>query len=344
MDGAPREHGMVDPYAAAAAPFAAAAGADLGDPDENAGSLANLTEVVLPCLDAIEARSVMEVGAYRAKLTGELVSWAEGAGARVVAIEPVPQPELLELDAGSADLELVAETSHEALPRLPLADAIILDGDHNYYTLSEELRLVAERASGSELPLLIFHDVGWPLARRDAYSDPDLVPKEHRHPYAWNVALMPGNPGVVDEGMPFACVAVSEGGPRNGVLTAIEDFMAEHDGLELATVPAFFGLGVVWHTEAPWADAVAEALEPWNRNPVLERLEANRIVQVAERWGNARRLRERSDRGIEQENLLRAMLQSNAFAMAERMSRLRQRGEPMFSREQVRRALGETND
>jgi SAM-dependent methyltransferase len=43
----------------------------------------------------------------------------------------------------------------------------------------------------------------------------------------------------------------------------------------------------------------------------------------------------------EQEKLLRAMLGSRAFAVAERLSRLHQRGRPRFSREDVRRALGE---
>jgi SAM-dependent methyltransferase len=43
----------------------------------------------------------------------------------------------------------------------------------------------------------------------------------------------------------------------------------------------------------------------------------------------------------EQQRLLRAMLGSRAFAVAEWLSRLHQRGRPIFSREQVRRALGE---
>ena len=35
------------------------------------------------------------------------------------------------------------------------------------------------------------------------------------------------------------------------------------------------------------------------------------------------------------------MLGSRAFAVAERLSRLNQRGRPVFSRQQVRRALGD---
>ena len=32
---------------------------------------------------------------------------------------------------------------------IPLPDAVIVDGDHNYYTVSEELRLIGERAPGA---------------------------------------------------------------------------------------------------------------------------------------------------------------------------------------------------
>ncbi len=314
-----------------------------GDPDENAGSLANLTEIWLPCLNAIEARSGVEIGAYRGKLTGELASWAATVGGKVTAIDPAPHSDLLELEARHPELELRTETSFEALPDLAPPDAIVIDGDHNYYTVSEELRLIAEKVPGLELPLLIFHDVAWPLARRDSYFDPDVIPEEHRHPFARDVALVPGDAGIADAGMPFACVAVREGGARNGVLTAIEDFMATREGLRLAIVPAFFGLGVLWHEDAPRAEEVAEIVEPWDRNPLLQRLEANRVVQVAERWAAAGRVEVQASRRQQQENLLRAMLGSSAFALAERLSRLRQRGGPVFSREQVRRALGESD-
>ena len=54
---------------------------------------------------------------------------------------------------------------------------VVIDGDHNYYTVSEELRLIGERAAGAELPLLLFHDVCWPHARRDDYFAPELIPE-----------------------------------------------------------------------------------------------------------------------------------------------------------------------
>jgi len=75
--------------------------------------------------------------------------------------------------------------------------------------------------------------------------------------------------------------AEREGGPRNGVLTALEDFLDRRGDLHCATLPPFFGFAAVWHRDAPWAQAVAEFLEPWDRHPVLERLEANRVYHLA---------------------------------------------------------------
>jgi hypothetical protein len=207
---------------------------------------------------------------------------------------------------------------------------VIIDGDHNYYTLSEELRLIDESADGVGLPLLLFHDVCWPHARRDTYYQPDRIPEAHRQPLAHDVALAPHEPGTTSAGLHYPWAAQREGGPRNGVLTAIEDFVESRQGLRLATVPAFFGLGVLWPEDAPWAGAVAEIVEPWDRNPILARLEANRVAHMVDRV-----LMD------QQQALLRSFLHSRAFRWAERLSRLRQGGQPVFSRERVRQVLGE---
>jgi hypothetical protein len=309
------------------------------DPDENAASLSNLAEVLFGCLDAIGAKTVVEIGAFHGKSTNEMLAWAERAGAKVIAVDPEPQPDLREIASAHPELELMEATSHDALPGLPDADAIIIDGDHNYYTLSEELRLIWERSPDAELPLLMLHDIGWPLARRDGYYAPERIPEEHRQPLARNTYLAPEEPGTLEEGMPFACVAAREGGPRNGILTAIEDFLAGHPELEFAKVPAFFGFGVVWHPGAPWAADVAMAVGPWDKNPVLERMEANRVLHMVERYKMTRRLARAVDRGEQADEVLRALQGSRALGVAEQISRLHGRGRPAFTREQVRRAL-----
>jgi hypothetical protein len=293
-------------------------------------SLASLAEILFPCLNPVAPRSVIEIGAARGELTRELLDWAFRSGARITAIEPEPTPELLALSEAHPELELVPETSLEALRRLPVADAVIIDGDHNYYTVSEELRLIEERAGKEALPLIAIHDVCWPHARRDTYYAPERIPPEQRQSLARDAMVAPGEPGVASNGLRYGWVAEREGGSRNGVLTAIEDFMREREGLRLALVPAYFGLGLLWAEEAPWASVVAEIVAAWDRNPVLERLEADRVRGIVDRVRLER-----------QEELLRALLRSRAFGVAERLSRLRQSGTPVVSQESVRRVLGE---
>jgi len=311
------------------------------DPGRWGASLANNAETLLACLDAARPRRVVEIGAYAGDVTRLLLEWAEGRGADVVAIDPAPEPALVQLAAERADLQLLEAPSIAALTQIECPDAVIIDGDHNYHTVTEELRLIAEAAAGRMLPLLLLHDVCWPHARRDDYFAPEEIPAEARQPYVAGAGLMPGEPGLVPGGLPFRYAARREGGPRNGVLTAVEDFAAAHDGLRLAVVPAFFGLGVVWDTTAPWARAVAEVLDPWDRNRMLERLEGNRVFHLASVHYQMVQAGLAQQRNAHKDELLRKLLESKTFSVAVWLSRLRQRGRPAYSKDEVRRLLAE---
>jgi hypothetical protein len=312
------------------------------DPARWGTSLAHTAELSLPCLDAAGVLSVVEVGAYAGDFTRVLVAWAAGSRARVTAVDPAPQPDLVALERERPELELIRATSLEALGEIPIPDAVVIDGDHNYFTVSEELRVIGERAPGARLPLLVFHDVGWPHGRRDDYFDAQAIPPDARHAQAGSGGgLYPGDPGLRQDGLPYPRSAAREGGPRNGVLTAIEEFAAGHEGLRLAVVPVFFGLGVMWHRDASWSDAVTRVLEPWDRNPMLERLEENRLHHLAQGYAATSRL-ERHRAG--QEAVLRRLLESSAFSVAERLSRLRVRAriapsQSVVSKDEIRRVL-----
>jgi hypothetical protein len=308
------------------------------DPDENAASIINLAEVVFSCLEAVGATTVAEVGAFHGKSTEAVLGWTATRGGRVIAIDPMPEPALRALATERDDLELVERTSIEALPEIE-ADAVILDGDHNYYTLSEELRLIESRAGAAAMPLLVLHDIGWPLARRDGYYVPERIPPEHRQPLARDTFLLPDEPGTAAAGMPFACVAAQEGGPRNGILTAVEDFLADHDELTFANVPAFFGVGFIWPTSAPWAAEVAAVLEPWDGNPVLARLEANRIRQMTERYRITKLLDDSDERSQPRDDVLRSLADSRALSVSDRVRGLL--GRSGSTREEIRRVLGD---
>ena len=210
--------------------------------------------------------------------------------------------------------------------------------------MSEELRLIA--AAGGDLPLLLFHDVCWPHGRRDDYYDASRIPAEHRRPVTEGGGLFPGEPGTRVGGLPYRGPASTEGGARNGVLTAIEDFVAARDGLRLAVVPAFFGFGVVWRGDAPYADALADVLAPWDGNPLVARLEANRVFHLASAHYQLVQTALAQQKLARQEAVLRRLLDSSAFSLAERLSRLRHRagiarGASVVSKDDVRSALSD---
>ncbi len=313
------------------------------DPGRWGHSLANLSELVFGCLEAAAPKTLIEVGAYAGDITRLLLDWARDSGTEIVSVDPAPQESLVQLAAEHPRLELVCATSLEALRELPRADAIIIDGDHNYYTVSEELRLIAQRAAGEALPLLICHDVAWPHARRDSYYAPEQIPNEDRQPTVEGAYVHPSDPGLHEGGLIYKWPAQREGGERNGVLTAIEDFLEGRGDLRLALVPAFFGLGVIWQRDAPYADALEELLGPWDRNPLLERLEANRVLHLASWQLEGGRAAWRQEAINRKDAVLRKLLESGTFALAVAVSRLRQGGTPAFTKDEIRRALHPTD-
>lgn len=316
------------------------------DPGGWATSLLHNAEFVLGCLDAVEARSVVEVGAFMGELTRLLLRWADVADASVIAIDIAPHPDLEALVPAHDNLRLIRSASHAALAELPPADAVILDGDHNYYTVSEELRIISERAAQQQrrLPLLLVHDVGWPHGRRDDYYVPERIPAEHRQPLA-EEGLFPGERGTRHGGIPCDNPAAREGGPRNGVLTAVEDFVSGREGLRVAIVPAFYGLGIVWDTAEPYDAALAPLLSAWDRNPLVQRMEDNRMLHLANTHvlmilaqEAQRRVTEHDRQLRRQRELLARMLDSRVFRAAELALRLRH-SDPVFSRRQIQRAI-----
>jgi Methyltransferase domain len=208
--------------------------------------------VVRPLLEALQPEVVVEVGVHRAATTAKLVELASEQDFFVHAIDPEPATEgnvesLVEAHGGR--LVFHQRRSLEALPEIEGIDAVLLDGDHNWYTVYHELQLLAELSArdGRPYPLTFVHDVGWPYGRRDLYYDPETIPAEYRHPHR-RAGIVPGQPELSDAGGINAALnnALVAGTPRNGIRTAIEDFLAD-SGVELAfrDVVGFHGLAIL---------------------------------------------------------------------------------------------------
>jgi hypothetical protein len=243
-------------------------------------SLSSYREIIFRCLELAGARTLCEVGSESGGFTRELADWTAARDGRMWCVEPFPTAGVRELEAERPAFTLVEGLSPAALEHVPACDGWIVDGDHNHHTLLQEVRAITARAAeSSHGALIVFHDCGWPWARRDLYYDPSAIPPSAVHPHTWEEGVRPGEPGVVRGGFrgdgQFA-VAREEGGPRNGVLTGIEDALAEREGWELHVVPLVFGVGFAFPSSAPWAFAVRDVVRPLAALDLLAAVERNR--------------------------------------------------------------------
>jgi cephalosporin hydroxylase len=241
---------------------------------------------IAPVLHAAQARRVVEIGALRGETTERMLADL-GPDAELDVIDPEPA-----FDPGDHERRFPGRyrfhqgLSLDVLPRLGPVDAALIDGDHNWYTVYNELRLLAQgaRRHGTDLPILILHDVLWPYGRRDLYYAPKRIPAEFRRPYA-QAGMNPGQKRLHrSKGLnPTMFNAEEEGGPRNGVMTALEDFLAEHPRpVRQLVVPIYFGLAIVAEEDRlavrPELDKALDRLESSEgRYELLEVAEATRL-------------------------------------------------------------------
>jgi Macrocin-O-methyltransferase (TylF)/Methyltransferase domain len=247
-------------------------------------------DVVGPVIEAAEAKRIVEVGALRGEHT-ELMLQRLGPNVELHVIDPTPFFDPAEHERRFAGQYVFhRDLSVNALRDLAPVDVALIDGDHNWYTVFTELGLLAAvaRRADAPLPVVVLHDVGWPYGRRDLYYDPSTIPAEHQQPWR-RAGMRRGEPRLLPRGGGLnanLAHAEVEGGPRNGVMTAIEDFIAGHDRpLRLVVLPSFFGLAIVVEEERlaaqPALAAVLEHLEgPEGKDMLLSLCENIRVDSV----------------------------------------------------------------
>ncbi|MEI6155294.1 MAG: class I SAM-dependent methyltransferase [Deltaproteobacteria bacterium] len=207
-------------------------------------------DITRPVLRAIEARHLLEIGADTGEHTYLLLQYCDEFDADLAVIEPFVKPSLQKITDTSNRVNLMAEKSLAAIPNInsPI-DAVLLEGDLNYFSVYSDLLAIRDLSvrRGIPIPCCFFRSSSWPYARRDMYYDPDTMPPIQMHDYAPS-GMTPWLQGL-EEGMinfPFFN-AKNEGGGRNGVLTAVEDFIKE-SGLPLGKflLPINNGVGIIY--------------------------------------------------------------------------------------------------
>ena len=111
-------------------------------------SLSELREVWRPILEVAGVRSATEIGSESGVTSHLLIELLHAAGGgRLTIVDPgaleVPAPD-------DVEREIVRGFSPGALKGLPCSDVYLVDGDHNYWTVSHELAAIAEAATGRD--------------------------------------------------------------------------------------------------------------------------------------------------------------------------------------------------
>lgn len=244
-------------------------------------SMTAFESIIFPVLEFIKPKRIGEIGAAEGGHTQLLYEFLKRHQGTLVTIDPFPRGSFLQWVAERSDhIQHIQDFSFAGIPQAGDVDAWFVDGDHNWYVVYHELTLIHQLGQQSQKPLLIFmHDVGWPCGRRDMYYDPQRIPKEYLQPHALaeqGISLQ--NPVPLTGFLKGPYWALHEGGPRNGVLTAAEDFMKSHPGCyHWVFIPAMLGLGILIDVQHPQAQEIALFYSTLHNNPLIALMEQDRI-------------------------------------------------------------------
>ncbi len=200
--------------------------------------------VTRPLLGALGPKVIVDIGAGQGEHTRALLGWCKEHGTILHSIDTLRRFDWDALAAQHAQWRPHQGRSEDVLPKIGDCDLAVIDGDHNWHTVSQELTLLGNR---ERPPLILLHDVGWPYARRDLYYDPDTIPAGARHAMLRG-GMLPGSAApVAGRGLNAGEMhALEEGTPRNGILTAVEDFLATRgDAWEWIRLDVYFGFGLL---------------------------------------------------------------------------------------------------
>lgn len=256
--------------------------------------------IILPILEKDTPETIVEIGAESGESTKNILEYCEMFKIKCHVIDPEPIRKFNEIeDKLKRYGQYHRALSLETLPRIS-GDVYLLDGDHNWYTVYEELKIIFSKINSSnsqKKPILFFHDVAWPYARRDLYYNPETIPEEFRHSYDFGGVVLGKSELASSKGINLGLAnACHEGGKKNGVLTAIEDFIYKYDldnEYIFKTLPIRHGLGILYPKTKPddLQNLIDSLFSLGNLDNLIKTLDKERLEILIEKFELEREVR-----------------------------------------------------
>jgi len=210
----------------------------------NATPMKNYWPFLKNLIEIINPRSICEIGSERGLTSKLLIDNFPNISLYIV--DPFISNELKK--NRTKNLKLYEEKSLDFLKRNIEIELYFIDGDHNYYTVKNELINIEKNRRENQKTFILLHDVSWFCGRRDQYYNENTIPEKHDSFNSGAICLE--NDGNSKYGFRLDknfTVSKSSGGSKNGVLTAIEDFVKESDlNWNFSYIPSLWGLGFLW--------------------------------------------------------------------------------------------------
>lgn len=245
-------------------------------------SMESFSPLILPALSVMQPKVIAEIGAAEGGNTKVLYDFLNATGGKLLTVDPFPRGSFVNwVNSTNGVVTHFADYSLNCIAKLGAVDIWFVDGDHNWYTVFNELRLIDELGTQHNKPALIYmHDVSWPCGRRDMYYDPNTIPAEFVLPNSNQLGITFEPLATPSGALKGPYWALQEGGPRNGVLTAVEDFLqATPNNYYWFHLPMLLGLGILVNEAHPFAKQMVEFYQPYHDNPVMALVEKDRISQ-----------------------------------------------------------------
>lgn len=205
--------------------------------------------IIQTFLTRFKAEKILAIGLSNELILDEIISYCNKS-TTIYAIDPKINISNLigEEDELNKYFKYYADDSLNVLPTLNNLDAIFINGDPNWYTVYNELNIIKE--NHINFPIVFICNNKYPHKRRDSYINPDKIPKEYKNECCNELPILykeddDTKETRVNDGY---CHAIYQDTPKNGVLTAIEDFLDENPSLELLEINPIEGISLIYHS------------------------------------------------------------------------------------------------